>query len=134
MLPEGATVQRWLVVDDCKDGRQHAEEQHEEEHCQVEVVGSAERSRTTQQRSFQSLNECIHITTTVDGTGLLQGPGETVHLVKCLLRKREDLSLIPRTGVKRLQWAAHLKSKQCGGRNRRVPAGYCPGWQSLGGE
>lgn len=63
MLPEGTTVQRRLVVDNGKNGGQHAKEQHEQEHCQVEVVGSAKRASITKQHSFQSLNECIHIAT-----------------------------------------------------------------------
>ena len=40
-LPEGPAVERRLIPDDGKHGGQHAEEQHEQQHGQVEVVGPA---------------------------------------------------------------------------------------------
>lgn len=40
--PEGPAVWRRPVVDDGEDGGQHAQEEHEQEHGQVEVVGPAE--------------------------------------------------------------------------------------------
>lgn len=45
------------------------------------------------------------------------GPGETVHLVKCLSCKHEDLSLIPRTGVYKVQ---SCNSDAQSGRDRQV--------------
>lgn len=39
--PEGPAVWRRPVVDDGEDGGQHAQEEHEQEHGQVEVVGPA---------------------------------------------------------------------------------------------
>ena len=80
MLPEGATVERRFVVHNGKDGGQHAEEEHEKEHGQVEVVGSAERPVIIQ-CSLWSLSERILLThaeagsTAGDGTVPNQGPG-----------------------------------------------------------
>lgn len=127
MLPEGAAVQGRLVVDNRKDSWQHAEEQHEQEHCQVEVVGSAERAGIMRQHSLQSPNEGVHITTQKQPPPLWmelffnQGPGQMAQLLKRLLHKREDLSLIPQHSCEKAGVAGVLEIPAMGRERQESP-------------